>query len=56
MTGCIRVIDRKDATKPTVLLIEARTELGPPVLKVSEVAAVELAAALNKHELTRGAQ
>ena len=54
VTGHIRVVDPKDATKPKVLQIEALTDTGPLVLQVTEIAAGELTAALNMHRLTRG--
>ena len=54
VTGNIRVVDPKDATEPTVLLIEGLTDIGPLALQVTEIAACELAAVLNKHPLTRG--
>ena len=54
VTGNIRVVDPKDSTEPKVLLIEAQTDTGPLALQVTEIAACELAAALNRHPLTSG--
>ena len=53
-TGAVLVIEPEDSKAPKVLRIEGSTETGPLVLLVSEIAAVELAAILNKHPLIRG--
>jgi hypothetical protein len=41
-------------TEPIVLTIECGTSQGPYRLRITQVAAQELAAALNMHPLTRG--
>ena len=48
------VIEPDDPTQPKILPIEVDTESGRLVLRVTEIAAGELAAALNRHPLTRG--
>ena len=50
------IVQSEDATQSTILLVDMETEIGPLVLRVTEIAAVELTAALNKHPLTRGSQ
>ena len=42
------------ATQPKILHVEAETEIGPLVLRLSEIAAVELTAHLGRFPLTRG--
>ena len=51
-----QVVEPEDATQPKILLVETETEIGPLVLRVTEIAAGELTAALNRHPLTRGSQ
>jgi hypothetical protein len=50
----IQAIPPEDATQPTILRVECGTATGPLVVQLSQIAAVELAAELNKHPLTRG--
>lgn len=50
----IRATPPEDAAQPLILHVECETAIGPLVLRLSQIAAVELAAILNKHPLTRG--
>ena len=50
----IRATPPEDATQPTILHVECETATGPLVVRLSQIAGVELAGALNKHPLTRG--
>ena len=50
----IETVLPEDATQPTILLIKCETETGPLVVRLSQIAGVELAGALNRHPLTRG--
>jgi hypothetical protein len=50
----IRKISPENPSVPTILHVECGTETGPLVLRLSQIAAVELTALLNKHPLTCG--
>lgn len=50
----IRAVPPEDATQPTTLHVECETATGPLVVRLSQIAGGELAAALNRHPLTRG--
>jgi hypothetical protein len=52
--NAVRVAPPLDATQPTILHLEFGTETGPMTLRISQIAAQELVAALNRHPLTRG--
>ncbi len=54
--GLEEILDNDDPTKPRIFLIKTNTETGPLTLKVSEVAAVELAANLESHPIIRGSR
>jgi hypothetical protein len=50
----IVAVSLEDATKPTILRVGCETATGPLVVRLSQIAGVELAAILNSHPLTRG--
>jgi hypothetical protein len=50
----IQTAPHPDATQPTILRIIVGTETGPMVLRISQIAAVELTSELSKNPLTRG--
>ena len=50
----IETIPPAHATQPTILLIKCETATGPLVVRLSQIAAVELAGELSRHPLTRG--
>jgi hypothetical protein len=50
----IETVPPAHATQPIILLIKCETATGPLVVRLSQIAAVELAGALNRHPLTRG--
>ena len=47
-------IPSDDPTKPTVLTLKGQTETGPLDVRITQIAAQELLAVLNRHPLARG--
>ena len=52
--GIQKVEEPEDPAEPKILHIEFETNLGPLVLRVTEITAGELTQALRSHPLTRG--
>jgi len=50
----IEMVRPGDATQPTILRIKCETATGPLVVRISQIAAMELTAALNSSPPTRG--
>jgi hypothetical protein len=52
--NAVQTVRPPGATQPMILHLELGTETGPMTLRITQIAAQELAAELNKHPLTRG--
>ena len=50
----VKVEKPEDPAKPTILHIAFETEIGPLVLRITEITAGKLMQALKKHPVTRG--
>ncbi len=52
--GIQKVEEPEDTAKPTILHIAFETDIGPLVLRITELTAGKLAQELKNHPLTRG--